>query len=280
MTQSRSRVTTPRTALRLTPRAVPAVVPLDDVQRQIVVAAEEARRVAEDANRAKLDWLRAMSHELRTPLNAIGGFVQLLKSGARGELSEKVLSDLDRIERNQKHMARLIDDVLHIARLEAGRVQFDLAEIPVARLLLDLHDYVPPDAKAKERSIVVHRDVDDVRVRADEDKARQILINLIANALKHTPVSASIEVFVADGDASAFTTLCVRDTGPGIPLERLQSVFEPFFQVGSQLNRSADGLGLGLAIARELARGMGGDLRVDSVAGAGATFSLLLQTCT
>ncbi|HYC51633.1 MAG TPA: histidine kinase dimerization/phospho-acceptor domain-containing protein, partial [Gemmatimonadaceae bacterium] len=184
--------------MRLTPRAVPAILPLDDVQRHIVVAAEEARRIAEDANQAKLDWLRAMSHELRTPLNAIGGFVQLLKSGARGELSDKVISDLDRIERNQRHMASLIEEVLHVARLEAGRVHFEVRAMPVSRLLLDLHDYVPQDEKARGRLIAVRRGADDMIVLADEDKARQILINLVANALKHTPVTAAIDVHVDD----------------------------------------------------------------------------------
>src|SRR5688500_405048 len=125
------RVTTPSALSRLTRRVVRAIVPLDEVQRHIVVAAEEARREAEDANRAKLEWLRAMSHELRTPLNAIGGFVQLLKSGARGEVPEAMRGDLDRIERNQQHMASLINEVLQFARLDAGHVHFDIGRIPV-----------------------------------------------------------------------------------------------------------------------------------------------------
>ena len=272
------RVTTPTGNSRLTPRVVRAVVPLDDVQRQIVVAAEAGRREAEDANRAKLEWLRAMSHELRTPLNAIGGFVQLMKSGARGEVPEKMRADLDRIERNQRHMSSLISDVLHVARLEAGRVQFDLGPVPVARLLLDFHDYVPLDEKARGRSITVRREAQDLVVRADEDKTRQILLNLVSNAMKHTPVDASIEVGV-DELATHGSQVCiaVHDTGPGIPADRLQRVFEPFFQAGSTLNRPVDGLGLGLTIARELARGMGGELLVESEVGVGTTFFLRLQ---
>ena len=272
------RVNTPTGSSRLTPRIVRAVVPLDDVQRQIVVAAEAGRREAEDANRAKLEWLRAMSHELRTPLNAIGGFVQLLKSGARGEVPERMRSDLDRIERNQRHMSSLISDVLHIARLEAGRVEFDVGPVPVSRLLLDFHDYVPQDEKARGRIIAVHKPPADLVVHADEDKTRQILLNLVTNAIKHTPADASIDVGV-DELATHGNQVClaVRDNGPGIPPDRLQRVFEPFFQAGSTLSRPVDGLGLGLTIARELARGMSGELLVESEMGVGTTFFLRLK---
>ncbi len=262
--------------MRLTPRTLRAVIPLEEAQALVVAAADQARERAEDANRAKLEWLRAMSHELRTPLNAIGGFVQLLKSGARGEVPERMRGDLDRIERNQRRMAVLINDVLHFARLDAGRVHFDIEAVPLARLLLDLHDYVPMDERARGRTLVVHEFADDLMVVADEDKARQILLNLVTNALKHTPPLATIEVVVEDHPEDSRVHLLVKDDGPGIPEDRLQSVFEPFFQVGRSLTRLADGLGLGLTIARELARGMGGDLTVESEPGQGATFILSL----
>ena len=272
------RITTPPATSRLTPRMVKGIVPLDEVQRHIVVAAEEARQEAEDANRAKLEWLRAMSHELRTPLNAIGGFVQLLKSGARGEVPEKMRGDLDRIERNQRHMASLIEDVLHVARLEAGRVHYEMILVPVSRLLLDFHDYVPRAEKARGRAVTVRRPDMDRVVHADEDKARQILLNLVTNAIKHTPPEATVEVYVDDARSTAsHVYLAVRDTGPGIPDDRVQRVFEPVFQAGSSLNRPVEGLGLGLTIARELARGMGGDLVVESVIGEGTTFFLKLR---
>ena len=272
------RVTTPTALSRLTPRVVRAIVPLDEVQRHIVVAAEEARREAEDANRAKLEWLRAMSHELRTPLNAIGGFVQLLKSGARGEVPEAMRGDLDRIERNQRHMSSLIEDVLHVARLEAGRVHFEMVSIPVSRLLLDFHDYVPHSEKARGRVVTVRRPDLDKVVFADEDKTRQILLNLVTNAIKHTPPEATIEVYVSDEHSTAsYVCIAVRDTGHGIPGDRVERVFEPFFQGGSSLNRPVEGLGLGLTIARNLARGMEGDLLVESVVGVGTTFLLKLQ---
>jgi signal transduction histidine kinase len=266
----------PSDAIRLTPQVLEAIAPLDEAHRQIVVAAEEARRRAESANLAKLEWLRAMSHELRTPLNAIGGFVQLLKSGARGEVPERMRDDLDRIERNQQHMASLINEVLQFARLDAGHVHFEIGRVPVGRLLLDLHDYIPLDEKARGRSLTVRRCSDDVVVIADEDKTRQILLNLITNALKHTPAASSITVSVARGTSDR-VHLDVADNGPGIAPERLDRVFEPFVQAGGALNRPVDGLGLGLTIARELARGMGGDLTVASKLGKGTTFRLSLR---
>jgi signal transduction histidine kinase len=270
------RIPTPAGGNRLTPAHGSAYGLLDAAQRRTLAAAEEARQRAEDGNRAKLEWLRAMSHELRTPLNAIGGFVQLLTSGARGEVPEAMRPDLERIERNQRHMSRLIEEVLRFARLEAGRVHFELAAVPVARVLLDLQDYVPISEKARGRRLTVLRCSDEIVVWADEDKTRQVLLNLIGNALKHTPPEASIEVFVEPAMLAEPVRIVVRDDGPGIPPERIESVFEPFVQVARSLNHPVEGLGLGLAIARELARGMGGDLTVASAPGEGATFSLSL----
>lgn len=246
----------------------------DEAQRLTLKAAEDARRRVDDANLSKLEWLRAVSHELRTPLNAIGGFVQLLKSGARGEVPAAMMADLDRIERNQLHMARLIEEVLQFARLEAGGLPFEVAPVPVSRLLLDIQDHVPREERARGRAIIVRRPDADLVVRADEDKARQIVLNLVANALRRTPATATIEAYV-EPDGERMMRLCVRDEGPPIPPERLSSVFEPFFQSGNSLNRPAGGFGLGLGIARALARGMGGDLTVASTA-SGSTFTLTL----
>ena len=239
------------------------------------IRAEELWHRAEEANRSKLEWLRVVSHELRTPLNAIGGFVQLLKSGARGDIPEAMRGDLDRIERNHLHMTRLIDEVLSFARLEAGRVRFEVAPVSVTRLLLDIQDYVPPSQRAQGRRLLV-RAGDGIVVLADEDKVRQVLVNLVANALRHTPPESTIEIFV-DGSASSHARIVVKDDGPGIPEDQLESVFEPFFQVGRSLNRPAEGLGLGLTIARELARGMGGDLGIASPPTGGAEFALSLR---
>ena len=263
--------------------AVPAGLALDmaglhEAQRRAALAAEDARRRAEDANRWRLESLRAMSHEMRTPLNAVGGYVQLLLSGVRGEISAAVRADLERIERNHVHVSRLIDETLHFARLEAGRVRFEAARVTVASLLEGLPDFVPPGQKARGRQVVVRPCPADLAVLADRDKARQILVNLLGNALKHTPLDATVEIFADSGGAlDSHARVVVKDTGPGIPVERQQSIFEPFVQVGRDFNNPVEGLGLGLTIARELARGMGGDLTVSSEPGKGASFVLALR---
>ena len=264
--------------------ALPAGLALDmarlyEMQRKATHDAEDARRRAEEANLSKADFLRAMSHELRTPLNAIGGYVQLLRMGARGDLAPGVARDLERIERNQYHLTRMINDVLHFARLDAGRVQFQFKGISVVGLLNQLDDFVAPQTNAENRSIVIRPPASDVNVWADEDKARQILVNLVSNAMKHTLPSVAIEVFVEQLDtrAGGGVRICVRDSGPGIPADKLEAIFQPFVQIGRTLNHPVEGLGLGLAIARDLARGMEGDLSVKSELGHGSTFTLELR---
>ena len=264
--------------------ALPAGLALDtarlyEMQRQATHDAEDARRRAEEANLSKADFLRAMSHELRTPLNAIGGYVQLLRMGARGELAPAVARDLERIERNQHHLTRMINDVLHFARLDAGRVQFQFKATSMVGLLAQLEDFVAPQVDAEGRSITIRPPASDVNVWADEDKTRQILVNLVSNAMKHTPTTATIEVYVEQVDtrAAGGVRVCVRDNGPGIPAEKCEGIFQPFVQIGRTLNHPVEGLGLGLAIARDLARGMEGELSVKSELGQGATFILDLR---
>jgi signal transduction histidine kinase len=264
--------------------ALPAGLALDtarlyEMQRQATHEAEDARRRAEEANLSKADFLRAMSHELRTPLNAIGGYVQLLRMGARGELAPAVARDLERIERNQHHLTRMINDVLHFARLDAGRVNFQFKATSMVGLLAQLEDFVAPQVDAEGRSITIRPPASDVNVWADEDKTRQILVNLVSNAMKHTPSTATIEVYVEQMDtrAAGGVRVCVRDNGPGIPAEKCEAIFQPFVQIGRTLNHPVEGLGLGLAIARDLARGMEGELSVKSELGQGATFILDLR---
>lgn len=261
--------------------ALPVGLALDtarlyEEQRRARFLAEEAQHRAEAANLSKVDFLRAMSHEMRTPLNAIGGYVQLLRMGARGELPEIVQRDLQRLERNHLHVTRLINDMMHFAKLEAGRVQFVPERVDIARILGSLEDFIDPQ-DASAHHLTVRPCGDEVRVWADADKVTQILVNLVSNAIKHTPPGTLIEVFCADAPRpDGQVTLVVHDEGPGIPADHLGAIFEPFVQVGRSLSHPVEGLGLGLAIARDLARGMGGDLTVASTVGQGATFSLTL----
>jgi PAS domain S-box-containing protein len=263
--------------------AVPAALALDnarlyDAERRARLEAEVARQRAEEANRAKADFLSTMSHELRTPLNAIAGYVELLQMGLRGPLAPLQLQDLERIARNQTHVTRLINDVASFARLEAGRVEFDLKPVSVAKLLMELEGFIEPQTAERDHVLRVRICEPRVIAWADADKTMQILLNLTSNALKHTPPGTSIEVFCDDAVAADVVRINVRDTGRGVPRDKQQIIFEPFVQIGRARSHPVEGIGLGLAISRDLARGMGGTLTVESQLGEGATFTLSLPT--
>jgi signal transduction histidine kinase/CHASE3 domain sensor protein len=237
-------------------------------------AERDARAAAEAANRAKAAFLASMSHELRTPLQAALGFAQLMRSGLYGPVTADQAEVLGRVERSQTHLARLIDDILDFARLEAGRVRINLAPVAMAQVFLDLASIVEPQATTKGIAVTFVPVATNVRVTADRHRLEQILINLVSNAIKFTPEGGTVRIEASNNGAQA--AIRVSDTGVGIPADRLQSIFEPFVQVDSEFTRTVSGAGLGLAISRDLARMMGGDLTVESELGKGSTFSVSL----
>jgi len=245
-------------------------------QREAALERErDARAEAEGANRAKADFLAVMSHELRTPLNAIGGYAEIMSMGMRGPVTPEQLADLERIAVNQRHLLGLINSILNYSKLEAGQVQFSLERLPLRWMLHGLDALVGPQMRAKELTLRVDDCGDEVAVRADEEKLRQILLNLLTNALKFTPAGGTVSVGCEAGGETV--TIRVRDTGRGIAPAHLEQVFEPFVQVDRHVTPGKDqGVGLGLAISRELARGMGGDLTAESELGRGSTFILTL----
>jgi PAS domain S-box-containing protein len=240
----------------------------------------EARVAAERANRAKSDFLAVMSHELRTPLNAIGGHAQILEMGLHGPVTEGQREALERIGRAQRHLLGLINNVLNLTRIETGRVEYRIRPVLVSSVLADLVSLVQPQFAAREISLVscLPKDdgVSDVYVAADREKLIQILTNLLGNAAKFTPAHGEVEMRLSEDPQSNAVMIIVRDSGAGIPADKLELIFEPFVQLERSLTTPAEGAGLGLAISRDLARGMGGDLRAESYGGQGATLILTL----
>jgi signal transduction histidine kinase/PAS domain-containing protein len=234
-----------------------------------------AREAAEEANRAKTQFLATMSHELRTPLNAISGYAELLSLGLRGPTTPEQQEDLGRIMRSQRHLLSVINDILNFARLEAGHVEYRVTNVPVAELVSDLEPLIRPQVVAKQLDFSCASVTSDVMVRADAEKVRQVLLNLLANAVKFTPQGGYVRVSCELDATRAY--IRVTDSGIGIPLDRRSAIFEPFVQLHRTLAQPAEGTGLGLAISRDLARGMGGELTVESEPGQGSTFTLALD---
>jgi PAS domain S-box-containing protein len=229
---------------------------------------------ATDANRAKSDFLAAMSHELRTPLNAIGGYAQLIEMGVRGPVTDAMVQDLQKIQRSKDHLNTLVGGVLAFAKGGAGHIEVQPRRVRADALLDSVLDMVRPQLTERALTLECGPVRDDLVISADIDKARQILLNLLANALKFTPAGGSITL-TAD-ERGGDVELAVRDTGIGVPEEQLEQIFEPFVQAKRSVHARDGGVGLGLAISRQLARAMQGDLRVESVEGQGSTFTLTL----
>lgn len=237
----------------------------------------ELKRLTEEAteaNHAKSAFLAAMSHELRTPLNAIGGYAQLIEMGVRGPVTDEQRVDLLKIQRSKNHLDALVSDVLNFAKLGSGRIEYRIGPVDVQRAVHGVLEMVMPQIAEKELRLAPFSTPRGLTVTADEDKLRQILLNLLANALKFTPTGGTVSMRITARDSEVAMSVC--DTGIGIPSEQQERIFEPFVQAKRALNLADQGVGLGLAISRQLARAMGGDLAVASEVGKGSVFTVTL----
>jgi PAS domain S-box-containing protein len=245
---------------------------LDLSERKRAEAEREARHAAEAANRAKSAFLANMSHELRTPLNAILGYAQLLKK--EPALSDRLVGGLDTIEQSGRHLLTLITDILDLAKIEAGKFELWPEWLNFPLLLSVVKDIARVRAEQKDLLFTLAAASDlPHSIQADEKRLRQVLLNLVGNAVKFTDrgeVILRVECLAREG-ATATLRFEVSDSGVGIASEELETIFQPFEQVGA-MDRRIAGTGLGLAISRQLVRLMGGEIQVDSAVGRGSRF--------
>ena len=229
----------------------------------------------EQASAAKSQFLANVSHEFRTPLNAILGYSLMLMGGFYGQLSDDQSRTVQRIDANSKHLATLINDVLDIERIEAGRMPLQISQFPVHDVVREVMEELQGVIAQSTASVSVTLSPDLPRLKSDRQKLKQILVNLLSNALKYTK-DGTVEILAAIDAGTNRIDLSVRDTGAGIAPEDHTRIFEPFQQAKRVITRPQGGTGLGLAISRRLARMLGGDISVQSQLGAGSTFTVAL----
>lgn len=247
-----------------------------ELRRQAEIM-EQVNQQLREATKAKDQFLAVMSHELRTPINAIMGYSDLLDLGVKGELNPEQRGMINRVRDTSRHLLGLINEVLDLAKIGAGRIDLVMAELEVSHVVERAVQQILPLANSK--GLALHFEQpnadDEVMVLADETRLTQIVINLLSNAVKFTPTGTVSVRYCGHEDK---VEIHVRDTGPGIAPEQQERIFEEFYQVEGGLARSSGGTGLGLAIARRFARLMGGDIRVDSQEHDGAEFIVTLPS--
>jgi PAS domain S-box-containing protein len=238
-------------------------------------AIADARRIAqiETSNRAKSEFLAAMSHELRTPLNAIGGYAELIEMGVAGAVTDQQHEYLTRIRNGQRHLLAIINDLLNFSRIESGQVAYDLEDVELHKLVENVVELVTPQATAKNINMI-HGPCQQAGARSDRLKTEQIVLNILSNAVKFTPDGGTVRTTCGTTKEQAW--IAIGDSGPGIPMDKRDEIFEPFVQLGRSLSSFQEGTGLGLAISRDLARAMSGDIGVTTSPDGGALFTIYL----
>jgi len=233
----------------------------------------EARNVALAANRSKSEFLANMSHELRTPLNAIIGFSEFMMNGTNGKLSDKHQEYTNDIFDSGHHLLKLINDILDIAKIEAGKTEVYPENVSVNSIFKACIGFIAERAQEKLINVEVKTNCDDLYVYADPIRLKQIILNLLSNSVKFTDMNGSIDIRCAVGDN---VVISVEDNGMGMDEEGLKSALTKFGQVNSGFDREQEGTGLGLPLSIELAGLMGGSIDVVSEFGVGTTVTVTL----
>ena len=244
-------------------------------EREIV----EAREAADKANQAKSEFLSSMSHELRTPLNAILGFSQLMEYNPKEPLTEAQESSVEHIKKGGAHLLRLIEDILDLAKIEAGKTELSIEDVPLLECLAECTALV--QNMLKERGIqasLPESSANKHRVRADFTRLKQVVLNLLSNAIKYNSENGRIDIAVEEMPEN-FLRLSISDTGAGIPEDRQEELFQPFSRLGAE-NTDIEGTGIGLVVTRELMELMGGSIGFTSEVGRGSTFHIDLPLAT
>lgn len=230
-----------------------------------------------ESNRLKSQFLANVSHELRTPLASIIGFAELLR-----DAWQEPEADRRRLARYSEHILTsgrslldIINDLLDLAKIEAGKMELHVSQFAMDELCTDLVDFIRPLADKKKQKLILDLPNTPLPFHSDSGKVKQILYNLLSNAVKFTPAGGRIQLSVVQTAPDA-VEIIVRDTGPGIPPERIGTIFEKFHQLDSSKTREHEGTGLGLAITQELAHMLGGSIRLDSRPGEGTTFTVAI----
>jgi PAS domain S-box-containing protein len=242
---------------------------------ELALAGEQlARKEAEAANRIKSELFARLSHEFRTPLHAVSGYLEILQQNIHGGLNAEQRRDVGRIHQAQEHLLTLVNMILDFAKLEGGPIELSMAEIPIEETLRGAEALVAPQF-AKKGVRYTHKSGDpSLTVFADREKVQQIVVNLLANAVKFTSGGGEVDLDWEIEDEKLIVR--VRDTGSGVPHDKIEQIFEPFVQLRTTGSVPSGGTGLGLPISRDLARAMGGEVYAISTVGVGSVFTLAL----
>ena len=271
------RTFTPADEWLLSALADQAAVALENARMggEVRVEMEGRLRESEGATNAKDRALSTLAHDIRTPLGAIEGYCTILQEGLQGPVNDRQHETLGRIRMSAQHLLGLLDNVMDMARINAGVIQIDAAPVRLIDVAREACQMLIPAADAKFQTLEV-KEVSSVVITADQARLRQVLVNLVGNAVKFTPEDGTIRVTTAalHADNREWGVVSVTDTGPGIPDADLNAVFTPYYRAASAAR--VPGVGLGLAISHALIEQMGGTLSVESRLGAGTCFTTRL----